>query len=89
MLKSEFDAELEKISDEAQARVVALMDRARTENADGENGTKPLDFEIGERAVDRLALTVGWIYDRARGVNRMHPSSMTKKIRKALGYIVP
>jgi len=42
-----------------------------------------------ENVVDDIVTTGGWVADRIRGINRLHRKSLTKKLRRALGYTCP
>lgn len=88
----EFDTQLREILNETNDKVVQLVIEARNSHADGWDGRKPVSYADDpnwQRAADGFAEMTGWIYDRMHGRNRLHRQSMTKKIRKALGYSYP
>ena len=80
-----FQKRLDRITEQAAKDIAALMEVARTELKDDQ----PVEFADDpnvERAIDALAELSGWTYDRLNGINRLHRKSMTRKIKKALGY---
>lgn len=95
MTADDFDKRLRAIYDAATKQVVEVMERARTENADGIAGYDPLDFIGGGggqdwgRTADAFVCLGGWIYDRAAGKHLQDKRTMTKKLRKVLGYTYP
>lgn len=87
-----FETELRKIEDEARQKVVALVNKAQEDEGLDWNTDKPISFAdscIWYSPADGFAELAGWIYDRLAGRNRLHKKSMTKRIRKALGYTYP
>lgn len=92
MKAQEFNDQLKAIVDEYNDKIVTLVHKAQEENGLDWNTDKPLPFYDDpniERIADSVACMGGWIYDRIAGRNRLHKKSMTKKIRKALGYASP
>lgn len=51
-----------------------------------ENNETP---NVPERFADYMATSAAWLYDRPSGKMPKDRGSMTKKIRKALGYTIP
>ena len=87
-----FDRELEKIYRDANEKVVALVNQAQEEEGLAWDTDKALSFSDDPNwnyRADGFAQMTGWIYDRVRGLNRLAKKSVTKKIRKALGYSYP
>ena len=88
MTEQEFNTELEKIAKEAWDKARELVFKAQTDEGMDWQTDKPVSFHGGMyyKSCDSLAELAGWIYDRLDGKTRMDKKSMTKKIRKALGY---
>jgi len=42
-----------------------------------------------DHEVDNIVQIGGWIYDRLHGMNRLSRKSLTKKLRKVLGFTCP
>lgn len=92
MTPEEFTERLQAIADRANADAVKLVHEAQERAGLGISTDKPLPFADNpntERAVDTLATVAGWVSDRLHGINRLHRKSLTKKIRRALGYTSP
>ena len=87
-----FNNELRKIYDETNEKVVALVNKAQAEDGFTWDTDKSASFANDSnwiRSADDFAEMTGWIYDRLRGKTRFDRGSMTKKIRKTLGYSYP
>lgn len=93
MKQAEFETQLKAIQADANKKVADLVLALRDTNADGWDGDKPVDFAGNggnwERTADAFAELAGFIHDRMNGRRRSEKKSMTKKIRKALGYTYP
>lgn len=93
MKASEFDEELKKIELETWDKVSSLVFKARNDELiEGQDDNKPVSFADDpnwQRRADALGELCGWIYDRLHGKTRLDRGSMTKKIRKAIGYTYP
>lgn len=96
MNASEFEKELEKILDETNDRVVSLVHKTQQEDGLEWDTDKPVSWANStlshnnwEGKADGFALIAGWIHDRLNGRTRLSKKSMSKKIRKALGYTYP
>lgn len=88
----EFNERLRALQAQFNADVVKLVHEAQESNGLGIDTTIPLEFHddpTTERIVDDIACMAGWIADRLKGINRLHRKSLTKKIRRALGYTSP
>lgn len=88
----QFADELGKIEEETRNKVVELVNRAQAEEGLGWDTDKPISFVDDPNwnyKADGLAEMAGWVYDRLAGRNRLHKKSVTKRIRKALGYSYP
>lgn len=93
MNSEKFQTELQKILSKAHEKVVALVSQARLENLaqENDNSDSPLDCSFTdnpmiERTIDGFVELGGWIYDRLNGKTRIDKKSMTRKLRKVLGY---
>ena len=87
-----FADELEKIYREANEKVVALVNKAQEDEGLSWDTSEAVSFADGQYwsyKADAFAEMGGWIYDRLAGRTRGHKKSMTKRIRKALGYSYP
>lgn len=87
-----FTEELEKIYREANEKVVALVNKAQEEEGLSWDTTENVSFADDPNwnyKADAFAEMGGWIYDRLNGMTRLDKKSITKKIRKALGYSYP
>lgn len=87
----EFETVLKAIAEETEERVRQLICYYRDSYADGELGDQPLpwnDAPSWDRIADRFVEVGGYIYDRVCGTNRTRKDSMTRRLRKALGYYV-
>lgn len=92
MTGQEFAQKLDKIQQRNNKEIVALVHRARIENADGVAGTQAVDFASDpswQRRADGVAESAGWIYDRLNGRGVSDKKNVATKIRKALGYSCP
>ena len=92
MNSQQFYDELRQINDETMDKVRALVQRAQAEEGMEWDTDKPVSFadeSNWQNLADGIACIGGWIYDRLNGLNRLHKKSMTKRIRKALGYTNP
>ena len=87
-----FETRLKEITEKANREIVELVLEARKEEFGSEfgfDGKQSLSFADNpqiERLADSLAETCGWIYDRLNGMTRLDKKSMTRKLRKVLGY---
>ena len=92
MKAQQFTEELKKIQQEANEKVVNLVNQAQKEEGLDWSTDKALSFQNDPNwnyPADGFAEMAGWIYDRVAGRNRLHRKSVTKRIRKALGYTYP
>lgn len=92
MNAKQFADELHTINTETMDKVRELVQRAQAEEGLNWDTDQPVSFHDDpnwQNYADGLAETSGWIYDRLNGRNRLHKKSVTKKIRKALGYTYP
>ena len=92
MNASEFNEQLKDLTDNFREQVASLVMQARADTEDGEFGKDPVtwvDNPNWERTVDGIAELAGWTHDRLNGRTRLDRRSMTKKIRRALGYTYP
>lgn len=88
----EFNTELRKINEQAWNAARELVQRAQKEEGLPWDTDQPLPFHDDpnmETIADGIAELGGWIRDRLNGINRLHKKSITKRIRKALGYTYP
>lgn len=88
----QFADELQKINNETMDKVRELVNRAQADEGLSWDTDQPVSFcddPNWERLADDLASMGGWVYDRLNGRNRLHKKSVTKKIRKAIGYTYP
>lgn len=88
-LAEEFNARLSAVEERArsEASELVLMYR-QLEKLEDDQPVSFADDPNVERTTDDFALLSGWINDRLHGINRLHRQSVTKKIRRALGYNV-
>lgn len=89
---AKFDHRLSVIVGRAQKEITELVNQAQADEGLSWDTDKPINFvdeTNWQRTVDSLAETAGWIYDRLAGKNRLAKRSVTKRIRKALGYTYP
>lgn len=87
-----FSDELEKIYRETNEKVVALVNKVQEEEGLGWDTSESVSFADDPNwnyKADAFAELSGWIYDRLNGMTRLDKKSVTKKIRKALGYSYP
>ena len=92
MNASEFEKQLKEIEEETWEKVVALVFKAREDEFGHSDGNEMVSFADDpnwQRKADALGELCGWIYDRINGKTRLSRGSMTKKIRRALGYSYP
>lgn len=92
MTPKEFEIKLYKIELETWDNVSVLVNQARLEELGEGHDDKPISYADDpnwQRRADALGELCGWIYDRMHGKNRGDKRSMTRKIRKALGYTYP
>jgi len=92
MNAKQFAEELDKINTEAWDKARELVQRAQAEEGMNWDTDRPVSFHddpAWQYNADGLAELGGWVYDRLNGRNRLHKKSVTKKIRKALGYTYP
>lgn len=92
MTEKEFTDRLKTIVDKLWVDVTALVHEAQEQDGLTIETNKEVSwygFGSAEDSIDSLACAAGWIDDRMRGINRLHKKSLTKKIRKALGYTYP
>ena len=92
MTAEEFGARLSQIVTETNQEVVALVHEAQERAGLGIETDQSVPFADDpnwNRPADSLAESAGWIYDRLNGRTGLHRQSMTKKIRRALGYTSP
>lgn len=92
MKAEQFEQELHKINVETMDKVRELVQRAQKEEGLEWDTVEPVSFRddpAWQNYADGFAEMCGWIYDRLNGINRLHKKSMTKKIRKVLGYTYP
>ena len=90
MTEKEFTQELKTILDNSWEQVNNLVERAR-EQEGKLNNTEPIswyyEFEYnGERKADGFVELGGFICDKLQGMNRLNKKSLTRKLRKVLGY---
>lgn len=87
-----FCEELKQIQRDANEKVVALVNKVQKEEGLEWDTTEQVSFVDDPNwnyAADAFAEMTGWIYDRLHGRTRSDKKSVTKKIRKALGYTYP
>lgn len=92
MTSQEFEQELKRIQEQANKAVTELVNKAQADEGLEWDTDKPVSFVDHANwnyPADAFAELTGWIYDRLAGRNRLHKKSVTKKIRKALGYTYP
>ena len=90
----EFEQRLKEIEEYARSKVVDLVLETRSQYFSQEfnmDSDKPLpDGFIDNPQIERLSDSFvelgGWIYDRLNGRTRTDKKSMTRKLRKVLGY---
>lgn len=89
MTKEQFNKRLTALTERVRKSTVALVRQARDENADGMCGDKPVDFadspEI-ERLCDSFCMMGAFLQDRLTGLGPTSKLSVSRKVRKALGY---
>ena len=92
MNSKEFTNQLDKLIDDFNKEVVELVHEAQIEDDLDIMTDKPISW-VGEfdwqDVTDRIVLIGGWVFDRLNGRNRLSKRSMTKKLRKVLGYSQP
>jgi hypothetical protein len=87
-----FAQELDKIVETAREQIVELVQKAQKEDGLEWDTRESISFveDTGwQNKADSLAEIAGWIYDRLNGKTRLDKKSVTKKLRKALGYTYP
>jgi len=87
-----FAQKLGEIENEAGRKIFDLVNTAQADEGLSWDTNKAVSFHNNPNwnyRADALAEMTGWIYDRLNGKNRQDKKSMTKKIRKALGYSRP
>lgn len=92
MTSEEFAKELDTIITEANDKIVTLVHKAQADEGLNWDTNEKVSFHDDsniERRTDDLACMGGWIRDRLNGINRLDKKSLTKKIRRALGYTYP
>jgi hypothetical protein len=88
----EFGKQLGKIIDAADAQIIELVHKAQADEGLPWDTDMPVSWcgdPNWQRKADALVERAGWIYDRLRGRNRLAKQSVTKRLRKALGYTYP
>lgn len=88
----EFAARLDKLVTDFNEEVVKLVHASQASRGLNIDTNEALPFAEDnsiEEQVDRIACIAGWIADRLCGRNRLHKKSLTKKIRRVLGYTYP
>lgn len=86
MMSNQFDERLEAIATRLQVDLDALLRQARDENADGWDGTQPVDFKFNDRLADRIAETGALVIDYMHGCDPQSKKSIAHRIHRALGY---
>ena len=92
MTRDQFSERLSRISNGLRAELVDLISTAQKEQGLDTNTNKPLSFNDDpniEYLIDDIVCMGGWVSDRMNGINRLHRKSLTKKLRKALGFTAP
>lgn len=92
MNAQEFARDLKNIQEVAHQKIVELVQQAQADEGlswDTDKAVSFADDPNWQRSADGFAESAGWIYDRLNGRNRLAKRSMTKRIRKALGYAYP
>ena len=90
--EKEFTERLQSIQARFNAEVVALVHETQVSHGLDISTDESLPFADSpniEHFVDSISCLGGWVADRLKGINRLHKKSLTKKIRKALGYTYP
>lgn len=92
MKADEFAKRLDELENDFREKVIELMQEAQKDDGLEWDTDERLSFygdPNWQRTADAIAEFAGWIYDRVNGRNRLHKQSMTKKIRRVLGYTYP
>lgn len=92
MKAEEFAKRLDDLENEFRTKIVELVNDAQKDEGfdwDTEQRLSFYDDPTWQRRADSIAELAGWIYDRVNGMTRLDKKSVTKKIRKALGYTYP
>ena len=88
---AKFAGDLQALVNKFNSDVVELVHRAQEEEGLDWQTDKPVSWadDQYDHEVDNILQIGGWIYDRLHGRNRLHRKSLTKKLRKALGFTSP
>lgn len=92
MTNEEFARDLANVVEVSRVKVVELVTDAQNAEGLAYDTTESVSFAedpAWQRQADALAELAGWIHDRLHGRNRLSRGSVTKRIRRALGYTVP
>lgn len=92
MSEQEFLEKLKSLYEKFNEEIVNLVHDAQKSHGLDFNTDERLPFADSDKIEnyrDYIACLGGWLSDRLNGINRLHKKSLTKKIRKALGYTNP
>ena len=93
MNTQEFNNKLDVIVDETIKQLNALVQEAYSREGKDMSNCEPISFRyewnFNDESIDRLITAGGWVHDRLNGMTRLNRKSLTKKLRKALGYNIP
>lgn len=89
----DFNDELRGIVEDFNNKIVELVHRAQKEDGKEVNTDEPIswayELEYYDQYIDQILFIGSWIHDRMNGKTRYSKKSLTKKIRKVLGYTYP
>lgn len=88
MNRQEYLEEMKKLDNEFDALWRKIVDATIEFRKDAQDKDSDIP-ETVEKIADDLCLSGAWIYDRLNGKLPRDRGSVTKKIRKALGYTYP
>jgi hypothetical protein len=93
MTEQEFNERLELLVRDFNDKVVTLVHECQDRDGKDWQTDKPIswvgiNYDI-DRSIDNIITIGGWVYDRLHGNTRLSGRSLTKKLRKVLGYSYP
>lgn len=88
---AKFAGDLQALVNKFNEEVVTLVHKAQEEDGLSWDTNKPVSWadDQYDHDVDNIVQIGGWIYDRLHGINRLHKKSLTKKLRRVLGFTSP
>lgn len=88
---AKFAGDLQALVNKFNDEVVALVHKAQEEDGLSWDTNKPVSWvdDQYDHEVDTIVQIGGWVHDRLHGINRLHKKSLTKKLRRVLGFTAP